>query len=286
MSYALREMQPGAVIGLPYGIECRAVEILQRANNMWPYPQVAAHRGGGTLAPENTLAAFRCGLQHGYRAVEFDVMLTADEQPILMHDAQFGRTLPGVGKVAEHSLQQLLELDAGGWHSPQFAGERICTLAQVLSFCRDNAIWMNIEIKPASELQAVRTGEVAGTMVANFFASAVAAHVVGQNDRSLPLFSSFSFAALIAAKRTAPGIPRGYLVDTIPHDWLLRLQELEAVALHTNHKNLTPALAQAVKQAGYGLFCYTVNEPARAEEIRSWGVDGFCTDRIDLIGPA
>lgn len=253
---------------------------------MWPYPKIAAHRGGGTLAPENTLAAFRCGMQYGYRAVEFDVMLSADEQAILMHDASFGRTLPGVGKVAEHTLAQLQQLDAGGWHSPQFAGERICTLAQVLAFCDSNQIWMNIEIKPAGDAYAVRTGEVAGAIVGEYFAAAVAAHVPGSNDRSLPLFSSFSFDALMAAKRTAPGIPRGFLVDTIPADWLARLQALEAVALHTNHKNLTPALAQAVKQAGYGLFCYTVNDPARAEEILAWGVDGFCTDRIDLIGPA
>ncbi len=253
---------------------------------MWPYPTVAAHRGGGTLAPENTLAAFRCGLEYGFRAVEFDVMLTADEQPVLMHDASFGRTLPGVGKVAEHSLEQLQALDAGIWHSPQFAGERVCTLAQALDFCRDNAIWMNVEIKPASDAHAVLTGEVAGAVVGDYFAPAIAAYVPGQNDRSLPLFSSFSFDALMAAKRTAPGIARGFLVDAIKDDWLQRLQALEAVALHTNHKNLTPALAAAVKQAGYGLFCYTVNDPARAAEIRGWGVDGFCTDRIDLIGPA
>ncbi|HEY8027189.1 MAG TPA: glycerophosphodiester phosphodiesterase family protein, partial [Burkholderiaceae bacterium] len=60
-------------------------------------------------------------------------------------------------------------------------------------------------------------------------------------------------------------------------------RELDAVALHTNHKNLTPQMAHAIKAAGYGLFCYTVNEPERATEIRRWGVDGFCTDRIDLI---
>lgn len=253
---------------------------------MWPYPKIAAHRGGGTLAPENTLAAFRCGLEYGFHAVEFDVMLSSDEQPILMHDAVFGRTLPGQGKVAETTLQDLQKLDAGGWHSPQYAGERVCTLAQVLAFCREHAIWMNIEIKPAGETYAVRTGEVAGALVAEFFAAAIAAHVPGQNDRSLPLFSSFSFDALMAAKRTAPAIPRGFLVDTIPADWEARLQALDAVALHTSHKHLTPELAQAVKQAGYGLFCYTVNEAARAEEILAWGVDGFCTDRIDLIGPA
>ena len=253
---------------------------------MWPYPKVAAHRGGGTLAPENTLAAFRCGLEYGFRAVEFDVMLSADEQAILMHYAQFGRTLPGVGKVAEHSLQQLQQLDAGAWHSERFAGERICTLDQALHLCRDNGIWMNIEIKPADDIYAERTGEVAAAQVAAFFADALAAYVPGQNERSLPLFSSFSFAALMAAKRTAPGIARGFLLDKIDGDWLAQMQALEAIALHTNHKNLTPALARAVKQAGYGLFCYTVNDLARATEILGWGVDGYCTDRIDLIGPA
>jgi len=253
---------------------------------MWPYPIVAAHRGGGTLAPENTLAAFRCGLEYGFRAVEFDVMLSADEQPILMHDAQFGRTLAGVGEVAQHSWEQLQQRDAGAWHSERFVGEPVCSLAQALEFCHAHGIWMNIEIKPASSAHAVRTGEITAAAVNAFFADAIAAHVVGENDRSLPLFSSFSFNALMAAKHVAPGIARGFLLDQIDADWLPRLQALDAVALHTNHKNLTPALAQAVKQAGYGLFCYTVNDPVRAREILSWGVDGFCTDRIDLISPA
>lgn len=253
---------------------------------MWSYPAVVAHRAGGTLAPENTLAGFRCAIAHGFRAVEFDVMLSADGQAILMHDAQFGRTLPGVGQVTEHSLAQLLRLDAGAWHSPAFAGERVCTLAQALQFAREHGIWMNIEIKPAAEHCAVRTGEVTAAQVARFFAADLAAHVPGQNDRSLPLFSSFSFAALMAARQVAPGIPRGFLLDRIEGDWLARLQALDAVALHTNHQHLSPALAQAVKQAGYGLFCYTVNDPLRAQEIRRWGVDGFCTDRLDLIGPA
>jgi glycerophosphoryl diester phosphodiesterase len=59
---------------------------------------------------------------------------------------------------------------------------------------------------------------------------------------------------------------------------------LNAVSLHTDQENLTEALAHDVKQAGYGLFCYTINDAARAREILAWGVDGFCTDRIDVIG--
>jgi glycerophosphoryl diester phosphodiesterase len=87
----------------------------------------------------------------------------------------------------------------------------------------------------------------------------------------------------MAAKQTAPEIQRGYLMDKVMDDWRDKLQQLGAVALHTNHRYLTPEMATAIKDAGYGLFCYTVNDPERAREILGWGVDGFCTDRIDLI---
>ena len=55
-------------------------------SNALPYPRRVAHRGGGTLAPENTLAGLRCGLEHGFRGVKFDAMLAKDGVPILMHD--------------------------------------------------------------------------------------------------------------------------------------------------------------------------------------------------------
>ena len=67
---------------------------------MWPYPKVLAHRGGGGLAPENTLAGIRCGLEHGFHAVEFDVMLSSDGVPILMHDHRLGRTVAGRGDIS------------------------------------------------------------------------------------------------------------------------------------------------------------------------------------------
>jgi glycerophosphoryl diester phosphodiesterase len=60
---------------------------------------------------------------------------------------------------------------------------------------------------------------------------------------------------------------------------------VEAVAIHINHRHLTQQQALEVKAAGFGLFCYTVNDPARARELLGWGVDAFCTDRIDLIAP-
>lgn len=241
---------------------------------MWIYPKVLAHRGGGMLAPENTLAAFRCGLARGFRAVEFDVMLSKDSIPVLMHDPEFGRTVRGKGKVCETNAFDLAQMDAGAWFGSDFAGEPVPTYEQAVHFCKENGIWMNVEIKPSPGTEA-ETGQVVGEVTRRLFAG----------DARLPLFSSFSFEALESAREAAPGIPRGFLADVIPPDWIDRLQALEAVALHTNHKYLLPERARAVKQAGYGLFCYTVNTVERAKEILGWGVDAFCTDRIDLIGP-
>jgi glycerophosphoryl diester phosphodiesterase len=251
---------------------------------MWPYPKIIQHRGGGKLAPENTLAAMRCGLARGFRAVEFDVMLARDGVPVVMHDPQLGRTVKGSGNVYDLDARHLAALDAGNWFGPEFAGEPVPSYEQVAQFCLQHGIWMNVEIKPAPGFEE-QTGRVVGELTRRLFAERIAAHVPGRNDATLPLFSSFSFEAMLAVKAAAPEIPRGWLASAIPGDWRERLAQLDAVSLHTDHLKLSPEKARAVKQAGYGLMCYTVNEIERAHEIMSWGVDAFCTDRIDLIGP-
>lgn len=244
---------------------------------MWPYPKVIAHRGGGTLAPENTLAAMRCGWEHGFAAVEFDVMLSKDGVPVLMHDPEFGRTVAGSGSVADTLAADLQTLDAGKWLADSFKGEPVPLYADVVRFCRKHGIWMNVEIKPSPGSEE-KTGRVVAERTQALFADVAVVDAL-----HLPLFSSFSFAALMAAKHAAPTIPRGFLMDKVAPDWKARLQELAAKALHTNHKYLTPEQVREVKDAGYGVFCYTVNTPERAAEILHWGVDAFCTDRIDLI---
>lgn len=248
---------------------------------MWPYPKIVAHRGGGTLAPENTLAGLRAGLARGFRAVEFDVMLSRDGIGMVVHDPEFGRTVAGQGSVAQTDASALARMDAGGWYGEAFRGEPVPFYTQFIDFCKAEGIWMNVEIKPADGFDAAT-----GAWVAKVTRDSYAAELASGNPAACPLLSSFSYAALAAARDAAPELPRGYLLDQIPADWQQQARELGAVAIHTNHKHLTAALAAAIKSAGYGLFCYTVNTPERAREILSWGVDGFCTDRIDLIGPA
>ncbi len=251
---------------------------------LWPYPRVLAHRGGGTLAPENTIAAIKIGLERGFRAVEFDAMLAADDVPILMHDPTLERTGRIGGVVSELAAAQLGHMDVGGWHSPRFVGETVPTLQRTLRFCRDHGVWPNIEIKPVPGFEAAT-----GAAVARVTAQAYAELIRPGGDRAdqieprVPLLSSFEPAALIAAREVAPGLPLGWLADDVPPEWREEIARLGCVSLHTNHRHLTAAQAREIKRAGTWLFCYTVNSLQRARTILSWGVDAFCTDAIDRI---
>jgi glycerophosphoryl diester phosphodiesterase len=252
----------------------------------WPYARVIAHRGGGTLAPENTLAAIRVGIGHGFTAIEIDAMLARDDVPVLMHDPTLRRTARRAGVVSDFSAAELARMDVGSWHSPRFAGEPVPGLEQTLAFCRASGVWSNVEIKPAPGREAA-TGRAVAALVARTYVDVV--HAAGDRRESVvpavPLLSSFDAEALEAARASCPALPRGWLVDRVPPDWRVRLEALGCVALHANHRHLTAARVAEIKGAGPWLFCYTVNEPARARELLEWGVDAFCTDRIDLIGP-
>jgi len=237
---------------------------------MWTYPRVLAHRGGGILAPENTMAALRCAVAHGFRAVEFDVMAVRGDGLVLMHDPVLGRTVVGEGRVADFTLDELVAMDAGGWHSPAFSGEPVAGFADAAAFCLSHDLWMNAEIKPAPGMDA-HTGFLVGQACSRLPAASV-------------LLSSFSIDALLAAQDAAPEVPRAWLVDVVPADWAATLRQLGASALHVNARFLTPDQALAVKNAGYGLFCFTVNEPDQARVLRAIGVDAICTDQLDLIG--
>jgi glycerophosphoryl diester phosphodiesterase len=243
----------------------------------WPYPRVVAHRGGGTLAPENTLAGVEEGMRRGFRAIEFDVMLARDGVPVVMHDPYLGRTVAGSGKIPDYDSIELAAMDAGSWFSTAYAGEPVPYFVEFAQFCQANGIWMNIEIKPVPGHEAAT-----GTTVARI-AAALYADQLG--TPAAPLLSSFSMEALAAAQAAAPAVARACLFDRLPPDWLKQARTLGAVAIHTSHKHLTAAAAAAIKSADLGLLCYTVNSTSRAHELLSWGVDCLCTDRLDLIGP-
>ena len=250
---------------------------MNRKQARFSYPsRVVAHRGGGVLAPENTLAGMREAKQRGYVAVEFDVMLSRDEAPVLMHDDTLERTTNGFGAVPGMSVNELAGLDAGSWRDARFAGEPVPGLEAAGQLCRELGLFANVEIKPyapGGEAVARKTGAVVAERCADIW----------DGDFGGLLISSFAPAALAAAHAIAPELPRAYLFDAVPLNWRDELARLECVALHCNAAKLDAATAAAIKSDGYGLMCWTVNDRDVADRLFNWGVDAICTDRLDLF---
>ncbi|WP_102817995.1 glycerophosphodiester phosphodiesterase [Burkholderia ubonensis] len=241
----------------------------------WPYPRVVAHRGGGTLAPENTLAALDEGARRGHAMVEFDAKLSADDVTFLLHDDTVDRTSGGHGPAAAMRYAELAALDAGAWFDARFAGERMPTFEAAAARCVALGLMANVEIKPCPGRERETGRRVAADAAAYWRDAAVP-----------PLLSSFSFDALQQARETAPELPRGMLYEAVPDDWYAQVVDaLGCVSLHADHMRLDEPLVRAIKAAGLRILVYTVNDPERARELVRWGVDAVCTDRIDLIGP-
>lgn len=235
----------------------------------WPYPRIFAHRGGGSLAPENTLSAIRLGQSLGFKGHEFDVKLSKDGVAILMHDDTVERTTSGAGEAGDLTWSALLKLDAGGWHSPLFRGERVPSFEEVAQQLRSKGTHANVEIKPSTGHDR-ETGEKVSQQ----------ARALWSDAEVPPLLSSFSFEALMAAKDAAPELPRGWLVKEFGDvDWG-RLGALEAVSLHTDHTKFDLARLPELHDKGYRVMLYTVNDPAVAERLLKAGVDGLFTDNL------
>ena len=238
----------------------------------WPYPRLVAHRGAGTLAPENTLTAMRVGHAHGYRMVEFDVKLAADNLSFLLHDDTLERTTSGRGRADAFPWRELSRLDAGGWHSAKYAGEPLPTLAAIARWARAHGVACNVEIKPTPGRER-ETGA----------AVALDVNSLWRDAEVMPLLSSFSEESLAAARDAAPLLPRALLLDELPPDWLERLARLECVALDANHLELTGDIVKTAHDHGFRVCCYTPNDPVRISELQGFGVDTIITDAIDQI---
>ncbi|MEY4730040.1 MAG: ugpQ [Pseudomonadota bacterium] len=238
-------------------------------NTPWPYPKLFAHRGGGALAPENTLAGMRMAATQKYQAVEFDVKLAACGTLIVMHDDTLDRTTNGNGLVADTRYEDIAKLDAGSWQAEKFAGERVPTFVALAELCIDLGLLCNVEIKPNAG-QAHETGA----------AVALACKKIWADKKYLPLLTSFSYDALAAAQAAAAEFPRGILYEQLPAEWKIQAKELDCASVNCHHAQVSVDQIQTIRAAGYRMICYTVNEVAKARKLFAWGVDGIFTDNL------
>jgi glycerophosphoryl diester phosphodiesterase len=235
-------------------------------------PRVIGHRGAAAVAPENTLASLRKAKQLGAKWVEFDVKLTRDGVPVLIHDDRLERTTNGAGRVADTSFAALRRLDAGSWFGPEFRGEPVPTLDEALALCAELGLGINVELKPCPG-RAEETARIALERLLDLWPA-------GQPP---PLVSSFARACLVVAQDIAPALPRGYLCRRVPRHWASEMAQLDCITLHASHLWLRGGRIAQLAAAGVPLLLYTVNDGARARDLLAMGATAVFADRVSEV---
>jgi glycerophosphoryl diester phosphodiesterase len=231
-----------------------------------------AHRGASAAAPPNTLAAFEKAVELGADGVEFDVHLSADGVPVVIHDFTVDGATGASGRVADMTLAQLRQLDVGSHFDPAFAGERIPTLEEVLESV-GSLLLLNIELKTTS-------------LCGNGLERAVIAQIERHGLGDSVLVSSFNPFSLRRVKRIAPHIPVGLLyAPDLPlplrRAWLAPIVTHEA--RHPRYTMVDTRYMARARRRGYWVHTWTVDDPEEMRRLIGLDVDGIITDLPDIL---
>ena len=231
-------------------------------------PLIIAHRGDSANAPENTLAAFRLALANGADGIELDVMLSADQKLVVIHDDTLDRIINGHGQVGKTPFAALRELDAGSWFKPEFKGEPLPSLDEVFAELGGKFL-INVELKnyktPKDQLPEL-------------VVALVKKHGLGESV----LLSSFNARNLPRAKALAPKIRTGLL--TLPGVLGLPMRgfigrRFRADDLNPYFKDVSARMVQSRHNLGQGVNVWTVDAPDDLRRMQAFGVDMIiCND--------
>ncbi|MFQ5341913.1 MAG: glycerophosphodiester phosphodiesterase [Anaerolineae bacterium] len=251
------------------------------------HPQVFAHRGARSVAPENTLPAFQEALEMGVDGIELDVQLSRDAQLMVIHDFTLERTTNGRGRVRDYTAGELAQLEIVDCRL-QIADCRtipkseirnlkwnagVPTFEQVLDLVGDRCR-LNIEIK---------TTDAAGGRQE----AVLLARMIQRRDLyEQVIVSSFNPFALIWMRRADPRVALGLLYA---EDWPIYLRRawlrplVRPAALHPHHTMIDKAYMQWARSKGYAVNTWTVNEVEEARRLAGLGIDALISDVPDRL---
>ena len=242
-----------------------------------PDVAVIGHRGSGAMAPENTLAAIRLALRQGADYVENDIMRTKDGRLVITHDLSLARTTDVEQvfpdrtsyQVADYTLAEIKQLDAGSWFGAEFAGQRILTLrewveavgssAGMLLEAKDPWAFPGIETDIDKELRSIPT-----------FVQALRKGKVIMQSGDEPWLRAYN--------QLAPDVPVALLYYTRPTDEQLVSASTWLDAVNPALGNIDQAIVDRTHQLGLKTYVWTVNHGSDMNRGIDWGVDGIITD--------
>jgi glycerophosphoryl diester phosphodiesterase len=232
---------------------------------------VIGHRGAMGHCPENTFASFERALELGADWIELDVHLTRDGALAVIHDEMLDRTTDGHGLVKEHTLAELKRLDAGAWFGPEYAGQRIPTLDEVLAWSRVHATVVDIEIKNAP-----------------IYYAGIEEKVVESLDRAemaeQVIVISFDHRSVQRVKALDSRIVTGVLYGARPTDGGLGLAHAARADVVLPHwAYVTPEDVQVAHAAGLAVAPWATSDPEILRNLIAAGVDAIGTNHPDVL---
>ena len=228
-------------------------------------PWFIAHRGYRAKYPENTLIAFQAALDAGVQMIELDVLLSRDRKPVVIHDATLERTTNGKGAVSDYTLEQLKQLDAGGWFHPRFVGEKLPELSEVLDLA-DGRVFINIEIKPHAYEPHHPLDAVERQVIELIHRRKITDRV---------LISSFDLNLLQYIMTIDQALALGMISrDPVNTETIEKCEQLHVVSWHPNHQILTPEQVKTMHAHDIRVFPYNADTSEEIARVLSMEVDG------------
>ena len=231
-----------------------------------------AHRGFSARAPENTLGAFELAWKSGSDACELDVYLTADGKTAVIHDKDTKRTAGVKLGVAVSKQADLTVLDAGSWKSAEWSNEKIPTLEQALATMPEGKRRFFIEVKCGAEIvpELKRILEPMRDRAAQLAIIAFNREAAVESKKALPWVKVYRLASG-KTKDKKPTDLTQLIADT-------KADQLDGLDLSMADFPWDEAMVKQIRDAGFGLYVWTVNKPADAQRFAKLGVDGITTD--------
>ncbi len=236
-------------------------------------PILYAHRGFSGAYPENSPLAFRMVVEKTEAdGIESDVHIAKDGTLVIMHDPTLERTSNGRGFLKDHSYEDLLQLDIGAWKSLEFAGERIWTLGELLDFCRETGLLLNLELK---NYEVFYEG----------LEERVIAEITDRHMEEQVAVSSFNHISMQRFKELNPEIETGLLYDKPYLDMAAYIARSNADNMHPRYMLLQyqPELMELYHGRGMKVNVWTVDDPVDIEDMLRRGVDGIISNEPDRL---
>lgn len=248
---------------------------------------IIAHRGASEIAPENTLIAFQYAKKNNINWIEFDIQLTQDNIPVVIHDNTLDRTTNSTENINIDQIKynNLKKLDAGSWFNKKFKSTKIPSFQETFEFCNNNKINLCIEIKTAKTLEQKK-------ILVNKICEIIKSYLNQESNKTLNIYilvSSFCIETLTLVRNILPNIPIAPVISI--NNWktdfedklnnhIKLIKNLNATCLNINYHKLNKTRVEQLKKIIPYIIVWVVNNKQTQDNLFSFGVDAIISDKV------